>query len=154
MDKLRLRLHKPAELELGQSLSKVIRNNLTVLRAYILRMDILLIVIFFQCLRNIDGSPYVDFLSRAEEYKKQAFEKGCGWWVDILRLHFRHENYCEDGLLNTAGDVDDFDFAGVAWITMMEWDNPLLTDRVRNTLLSRLTTMPWWLDESGRNYKT
>ena len=108
------------------------------------------IVIFFQCSLLVSGSPYDDFLSRAEEYKNRAFNRsGCGWWQDILRLHFRHENFCEDGLLNEAVEVDDFGMAGVAWITMMEWDNPLLTDRVRNTLLSRLTTMPWWLDKKG-----
>ena len=115
-----------------------------------LTMNSFSIVIFFQCSLLVSGSPYDEFLSRAEEYKNRALNRsGCGWWQDILRLHFRHENFCEDGLLNEAVEVDDFGMAGVAWITMMEWDNPLLTDRVRNTLLSRLTTMPWWLDEKG-----
>ena len=99
---------------------------------------------------SVNGSPQEDFYARVEEYKKRALERsGCGWWEDILRLHFRHENFCENGLLDQAMQVDDFEMAGVAWITMMEWDNPLLTDRVKNTLLSRLTTMPWWLDEQG-----
>ena len=115
-----------------------------------LTMISLLIFIFLDCSLVASGSPYDDFLSRADEYKNRAFNHpNCGWWQDILRLHFQHENFCEDGLLSGAVEVDDFEMAGVAWITMMEWDNPLLTDRVRNTLLSRLTTMPWWLDEKG-----
>ena len=111
----------------------------------------MLVVLLFQFLLLISGSSYDDFLMRVEEYKERSMETtSCGWWQDILRLHFRHQNYCEDGLLSEAMEVDDFGMAGVAWITVMEWDNPLLTDRVRNTLLARLTTMPWWLDEQGK----
>ena len=118
--------------------------------AHVWSMKLSLHFLFIHCLLGVFGSPYEEFLERVNEYKKRSLESSeCGWWKDILRLHFQHENYCEDGRLTEAMSVNDFERAGVAWITVMEWDNPMLTDRVRNTLLSRLTTMPWWLDEAG-----
>ena len=114
-------------------------------------MAIPYLIILLECVLFSHGSPYTEFLSRVEEYKERALGGvGCGWWENILRLHYQHSNYCEEGLLTHSVSVDDFEMAGVAWIMVMEWDNPLLTDRVRNTLLSRLTSMPLWLDEAGK----
>ena len=95
-------------------------------------------------------SLYDNFLLRLNEYKERTLQhSGCGWWQDILRIHYSHDHFCENGLLNTAMKVDDFHMAGVAWILMREWANPGLTNEVQNTLLSRLTSIPWWLDETG-----
>jgi hypothetical protein len=84
------------------------------------------------------------------EYREAALgSPGCGWWTDILRLHFNHSSYCEAALLEAVPGLDDFQMAGVAWLVNKEWDNPRLSEAVRNSLLARLTSLPWWLDEQG-----
>ena len=78
------------------------------------------------------STPYYDFLYRLEQFKTGALEGGgCDWWRDVLKLHFRHETFCEEGLLDKIHDLDDFEMAGLSWIVSHEWRNPLLSDTVK-----------------------
>ena len=83
-------------------------------------------------LQLVASTPYYDFLYRLEEFKTRALAGGgCDWWKDVLRLHFRQETFCEEGLLGKIHDLDDFEMAGLSWIVTHEWRNPLLSDTVK-----------------------
>ena len=89
-------------------------------------------VITLSLLQVASATPYYDFLYRLEEFKTRALDGGgCDWWRDVLRLHFRHEEFCEEGLLDKIHDLDDFEMAGLSWIVSQEWRNPLLSDSVK-----------------------
>ena len=45
--------------------------------------------------------------------------------------------------------LDDFHMAAISWLLLKEWDNPLWSEAARNSLLARLTVLPWWLDDQG-----
>ena len=78
------------------------------------------------------STPYYDFLYRLQQFKTRALEGGgCDWWRDVLKLHFRHETFCEEGLLGKIHELDDFEMAGLSWIVTHEWRNPLLSDTVK-----------------------
>ena len=49
----------------------------------------------------------------------------------MLRLHERHEKYCEAGIMAELPDFDDFHMAAISWVVAREWDNPLLSDQVK-----------------------
>ena len=49
----------------------------------------------------------------------------------MLRLHERHEQYCEAGIMAELPDFDDFHMAAISWVVAREWDNPLLSDQVK-----------------------
>ena len=85
------------------------------------------------CLLSVSSStPYYDFLFRLEEFKARALEDSrCDWWRDVLKLHFRHETFCEEGLVDKIHDLDDFEMAGLSWIVTHEWRNPLLSEHVK-----------------------
>ena len=82
---------------------------------------------------SVTGStPYYLFIMRVSDFKNRSLETtGCGLWQDILRLHMRHERYCENGILSKLSEFDDFEMAAISWIVSKEWDNPLLTDDIR-----------------------
>ena len=52
-------------------------------------------------------------------------------YQDVLRLHERHEKYCEAGIMAELPDFDDFHMAAISWVVAREWDNPLLSDQVK-----------------------
>ena len=90
------------------------------------------VIILSWLLPLISSTPYYDFLFRLEEFKTRALEsEGCDWWKDILKLHFRHETFCEEGLVGKIHDLDDFEMAGLSWIMVHEWRNPLLLEHVK-----------------------
>ena len=67
-------------------------------------------VITVSLLHVASATPYYDFLYRLEEFKARALDGGgCDWWRDVLKLHFRHETFCEEGLLDKIHDLDDFE---------------------------------------------
>ena len=45
--------------------------------------------------------------------------------------------------------LDDFHMAAISWLLLKEWDNPMWSEAARNSLLARLTILPWWLDDQG-----
>ena len=49
----------------------------------------------------------------------------------MLRLHERHEKYCEAGIMAELPDFDDFHMAAISWVVAREWDNPMLSDTVK-----------------------
>merc|ERR1719500_1906367 len=107
-----------------------------------------LLIYFILTISEISGTPYYEFRQRVNEYKSRSLEStNCGFWQDVLRLSQGHERYCEDGLMSVMEDFDDFNMAGISWIVSREWDNPLLSERVKNSILSRLVSTNWWLDE-------
>ena len=80
----------------------------------------------------VEGTPYYDFISRINEFKVRAVETtGCGLWQDVLRLHLRHDNYCEQGLMSKVAEFDDFEMAAYSWVVAREWNNPLLTENLK-----------------------
>ena len=99
-------------------------------------------VITLSLLQVASATPYYDFLYRLEEFKTRALDGGgCGWWRDVLRLHFRHEEFCEEGLLDKIHDLDDFEMAGLSWIVSHEWRNPLLSDSVKVIITRNITNI-------------
>ena len=90
------------------------------------------IPLFLLLLQLTAATPYYDFLYRLEQFKTRALEGGgCDWWRDVLKLHFRQETFCEEGLLDKVHDLDDFEMAGLSWIVSHEWRTPLLSDTVK-----------------------
>ena len=58
--------------------------------------------------------------------------------------------YCDEELVVEDSDrLDDFHMAAISWLLLKEWDNPLWSEAARNSLLARLTVLPWWLDDQG-----
>ena len=97
-------------------------------------------VLTLSLLQVASSTPYYDFLYRLEEFKTRALTGGgCDWWRDVLRLHFRQENFCEEGLLGKIHDLDDFEMAGLSWIVTHEWRNPLLSDTVKVIITTNIT---------------
>ena len=91
-----------------------------------------LLLTYLSFLSVAGSTPYYEFISRVSDFKNRALETtGCGLWQDVLRLHLRHEKYCEAGILSKLSEFDDFEMAAISWIVSKEWDNPLLTDDVR-----------------------
>ena len=91
------------------------------------------LILTYLCFLSVIGStPYYEFMERVSYYKNRSLESsGCGLWQDVLRLHLRHENYCEDAIMGKLSEFDDFEMAAISWIVSKEWDNPLLSDDVR-----------------------
>ena len=86
----------------------------------------------FLLIVSVCGTPYYDFLSRINEYKVRAVETtGCGLWQDVLRLHLGHANYCEEGIMAKVAEFDDFEMAAFSWIVSKEWNNPMLTEKLK-----------------------
>ena len=58
--------------------------------------------------------------------------------------------YCDEELVVEDNDrLDDFHMAAISWLLLKEWDNPMWSEAARNSLLARLTVLPWWLDDQG-----
>ena len=93
-------------------------------------------VLLLCCVVLVGGTPYYDFISRINEYKVRAVETtDCGLWQDVLRLHIRHANYCEQGLMSKVAEFDDFEMAAYSWVMAREWNNPLLTENLKVSLV-------------------
>ena len=45
--------------------------------------------------------------------------------------------------------LDDFHMAAISWLLLKEWNNPMWSEAARNSLLARLSILPWWLDDQG-----
>ena len=44
---------------------------------------------------------------------------GCGWWTNILKLHYEaYDGECEGQMIEDIADADDFQMAGVAWLML------------------------------------
>ena len=111
-----------------------------------------------------DASPMGEMMIRVEQYKEKALTApGCGFWREVLRLHHKvlkksspnikviqAPGYCDEELVVEDGDrLDDFHMAAISWLLLKEWDNPMWSEAARNSLLARLTILPWWLDDQG-----
>ena len=52
-------------------------------------------------------------------------------------------------MVDDGDRLDDFHMAAISWLLLKEWDNPMWSEAARNSLLARLTILPWWLDDQG-----